>query len=140
MLFFVLPEGALMTPQTQNIFLIIVSITVFIFLILWAISTGDTIILATAIITVIALTAILTRKEEKLALDERIQLINEKASTLTVKTFVLVTSLLGYVLLALGNSGYAELSHSGFTLIYSACALMILNTVFGTYYSRKYGG
>jgi uncharacterized membrane protein len=129
-----------MKPQTQKIFLIMVSIAIFVSLILWAISTGDTIILATAIITVIALTVILTRKEEKITVDERIQLINEKASTLTVKSFILVTSLLGYVLLALGNSGYAELSPSGFTLIYSSCALMILNTVFGTYYRRKYGG
>jgi len=101
---------------------------------------GDSIILVISIITGFALTIILARKQEKIIADERIQLINEKASTITLRTSILGTSLLGFVLLGLDNIGYAELSPLGFNLLYSACALMILNMIFGIYYRRKYGG
>ena len=110
------------------------------FMFLWAVSFGDLIILVASIITGMAFTIILSRKDESIRTDERIQLINEKASTLTLKIFVLGTTLLGFILLAFGNIGYAELSSLGFTLIYSACGLMILNMILGIYYRRKYGG
>jgi uncharacterized membrane protein len=42
--------------------------------------------------------------------------------------------------LGLDNIGYTELSQLGFNLLYSACALMILNMIFRIYYRRKYGG
>jgi len=107
---------------------------------LYAVLVGDSILLVISIMAGFILTIILARKQEKIIVDERIQLINEKASTTTLRTFILGTSLLGFILLGLDNIGYTELSPLGFNLLYSACALMILNLIFGTYYRRKYGG
>jgi uncharacterized membrane protein len=107
---------------------------------LYAVLIGDSILLIFSIMAGFALTLILARKQEKIIVDERIQLINEKASTITLNIFILGASLLGFVLLGLDNIGYAELSSLGFNLLYSACALMILNMIFRIYYRRKYGG
>jgi uncharacterized membrane protein len=107
---------------------------------LYAVLIGDSILLIFSIMAGFILTLILARKQEKIIVDERIQLINEKASTITLNIFILGASLLGFVLLGLDNIGYAELSSLGFNLLYSACALMILNMIFRIYYRRKYGG
>jgi uncharacterized membrane protein len=108
--------------------------------IVWSISVGNSILVVVAIIAGLAVTILLRRKDERIHVDERIQLINEKSATATVKIYVLGATLVGGVLLALDSSGYAELSQSGFTIMYSACALMILNLIFGSYYRRRYGG
>jgi uncharacterized membrane protein len=107
---------------------------------LYAVLVGDSILLGFSIMAGFALTLILARKQEKIIVDERIQLINEKASTTTLNTFILGASLLGFILLGLDNIGYTELSQLGFSLLYSACALMILNMIFRIYYRRKFGG
>jgi uncharacterized membrane protein len=107
---------------------------------LYAVLVEDSILLVFSIMAGFILTIILARKQEKTIVDERIQLINEKASTTTLNTFILGASLLGFVLLGLDNIGYTELSQLGFNLLYSACALMILNMIFRIYYRRKYGG
>jgi uncharacterized membrane protein len=107
---------------------------------LYAVYVGDSILLVFSIMAGFALTLILARRQEKSIVDERIQIINEKASTTTLNTFILGASLLGFVLLGLGNIGYTELSQLGFNLLYSACALMVLNMIFRIYYRRKYGG
>jgi uncharacterized membrane protein len=101
--------------------------------VVWSIAVGNSILVVVAIIAGLAVTILLRRKDERIRIDERIQLINEKSATATVKIYVLGATLVGGVLLALDNSGYAELSQSGFTLMYSACALMILNLIFGSY-------
>jgi uncharacterized membrane protein len=106
---------------------------------LYAVLVGDSILLVFSIMAGFALTLILARRQETIIVDERIQIINEKASTTTLNTFILGASLLGFILLGLDNIGYAELSQLGFHLLYSACALMILNMLFRIYYRRKYG-
>ena len=108
--------------------------------VVWSISVGNSILVVVAILAGLAVTILLRRKDERIRVDERIQLINEKSATATVKIYVLGATLVGGVLLALDNSGYAELFQSAFALMYSACALMILNLIFGSYYRRKYGG
>jgi uncharacterized membrane protein len=107
---------------------------------LYAVLVGDSILLIFSIMAGFVLTIILARKQEKIIVDERIQLINEKSATAVIRIYILGATLVGVVLLALDNSSYAGLSPSGFTLLYSACALMILNMIFRIYYRRKYGG
>ncbi|MGD9130262.1 MAG: DUF2178 domain-containing protein [Candidatus Bathyarchaeota archaeon] len=108
--------------------------------VLWSIHFGNPILVVVAIITGLALSIILLRKDERARVDERIQLINEKSATATLSTYVLGIAFVGVALLALDNSGYNGLSSSGFTLLYSACALMVLNVVFSLYYRHRYGG
>jgi uncharacterized membrane protein len=107
---------------------------------LYAVLVENSILIILSIITGFILTITLARKQQKIIVDERTQLINEKSSTMTMRTFVAGASLLGFALWGLGYIGYAELYPLGFTLLYSACALMILNMIFGSYYRRKYGG
>jgi uncharacterized membrane protein len=128
-----------MKTQKLTLYRILFSI-ILIAVFLYAVLVGDSILLVFSIMAAFALTLILARKQEKIIVDERIQLINEKASTITLNIFILSSSALGFILLGLDNIGYAELSQLGFNLLYSACALMILNILFRTYYRRKYGG
>jgi uncharacterized membrane protein len=107
---------------------------------LYAMLIGNSILIIFSIIIGFILTLTLARKQQKIIADERTQLINEKSSTMTMRTFVAGASLLGFALWGLDYIGYAELYPLGFTLLYSACALMILNMIFGSYYHRKYGG
>jgi uncharacterized membrane protein len=107
---------------------------------LYAMLIGNSILIIFSIITGFILTITLASKQQKIIVDERTQLINEKSSTMTMRTFVAGASLLGFILWGLDYIGYAELYPLGFTLLYSACALMILNMIFGSYYHRKYGG
>ena len=106
----------------------------------WSISVGNSISVIIAILIALAATILLRRKDERILVDERIQLINEKSSIATVRVFIVALTLVGAALLALDNSGFADLSQSGFTLLYASCALMIVNMIFGIYYRRKYGG
>jgi uncharacterized membrane protein len=128
-----------MKTQKLTLYQILFSI-ILIAVFIYAVLVGDSILLVFSIMAAFALTLILARKQEKIIVDERIQLINEKASTITLNIFILSSSALGFILLGLDNIGYAELSQLGFNLLYSACALMILNLIFGSYYRRKYGG
>lgn len=107
---------------------------------LYAVLVGNPILITSSIIAGFILTIILARKQQEIIVDERTQLINEKSSTMTVRTFVSGASLLGFILWGLDYIGYAELYLLGSTLLYAACALMILNMIFGSYYRRKYGG
>ncbi|PVX25415.1 MAG: hypothetical protein CW716_07985 [Candidatus Bathyarchaeum sp.] len=106
----------------------------------WSISVGNSISVIIAILIALVVTILLRRKDERILVDERIQLINEKSSIATVRVFIVALTLVGAALLALDNSGFADLSQSAFTLLYASCALMIVNMIFGIYYRRKYGG
>jgi uncharacterized membrane protein len=107
---------------------------------LYAVIVGDSILLVISILTGFVLTIILAQKQEKIIADERIQLINEKASTTTVSAFVILATLLGFTLVGLDYIGYADLSQLGFNLMFAACALMVLHMLFRIYYRHKYGG
>ena len=108
--------------------------------VLWSVHFGNSILVVVAIIAGFAVSLLLLRKDKTVRGDERIQLINEKSATATLSTYILGITLVGVVLLTLDNSGYSGLSTSGYTLLYSACALLVLNMIFGIYYRRKYGG
>jgi uncharacterized membrane protein len=109
-------------------------------IVIWSISVGDLVLPVIAVIVGLGVTLLLRRRIEEVTVDERVHLIHEKASTMTVQVFALITVLVGFALIALSRSGYADLSQSGFTLVYSACALLILHLIFRHYYRRKYGG
>ena len=105
----------------------------------WSISVGDLMLPVIAVTVGLGVILLLRRRIEEVTVDERVHLIHEKASTRALQVFELITVLVGFVLIALSRSGYADLSQSGFTLVYSACALLILHLIFRHYYRRKYG-
>jgi uncharacterized membrane protein len=109
-------------------------------IVVWSVHFGNSILVVVAIIAGFAVSILLLRKDERVRGDERIQLINEKSATATLSTYILGITLVGVILLTLDYSGYSGLSASGYTLLYSACVLLVLNMVFGIYYRRSYGG
>ncbi len=69
--------------------------------------------------------------------DERTQLINEKASTMTLGIFIAVIIYVGIIILALRNS-FPEWSLTGYILIGSAVVCLAIYGISRIYYSRKY--
>lgn len=106
----------------------------------WSVSVGDLVLPVIAVTVGLGAVLLLRRRIEEVTVDERVHAIHEKASTRAVQVFALVTVSVGFVLIALSRSGYADLSQSGFTLVFSACALLILHLIFRHHYRRKYGG
>lgn len=106
----------------------------------WSISVGNIVLLVVAfIVGPVALYLLRSRVEEVME-DERVHLIHEKASARTVQIFGVTMASFGAILIALSRSSYADFSQSGFTLVYSACVLLMLHLIFRSYYRRKYGG
>jgi uncharacterized membrane protein len=128
-----------MKIQKLAIYRAILSIVLAI-VVIWSIRFGNSILVVVAIMAGFAGSLLLLRKDKTVRGDERIQLINEKSSTATLSTYILGITLVGVVLLTLDNSGYSGLSSPGYTLLYSACVLLVLNMIFRIYYRRKYGG
>lgn len=69
--------------------------------------------------------------------DERTQLINEKAATMTFGIFVAVIIYAGIVLVALRDS-YPQLLQVGYTLFLAAVFCFILYFTSRAYYTRKF--
>jgi uncharacterized membrane protein len=69
--------------------------------------------------------------------DERTQLINEKASSMTLGIFLAVIIYMGIIILALRNS-FPEWFLTGYILIGSAVVCLVIYGISRIYYSRKY--
>jgi len=69
--------------------------------------------------------------------DERAQMINEKAITLTFAMFLSVILFLGVIIVALRNY-YPQFLLAGYTLLLSVLSCFILYLISRAYYSRKY--
>ena len=69
--------------------------------------------------------------------DERTQLINEKAATMTLGILIAVIIYIGIIIVALRNS-YPQLLQVGYTLFLAAFFCFILYFSSRAYYNRKY--
>ncbi|MDO9045045.1 MAG: DUF2178 domain-containing protein [Methanobacteriaceae archaeon] len=69
--------------------------------------------------------------------DERTQLINEKASSMTLGIFLAVIFYVGIIILALRDS-FPEWTLTGYTLIGSAVSCLAIYMISRVYYSQKY--
>ena len=70
--------------------------------------------------------------------DERIIKISEKASRMATVLFSISIALIGLICITLRNE-YPDFTQAGFTLSYSAVALLTLYYIFYEYYNKKYG-
>ncbi|MBM4241551.1 MAG: DUF2178 domain-containing protein [Euryarchaeota archaeon] len=69
--------------------------------------------------------------------DERTQLINEKAATMTLGIFIAVIIYAGIIIFAVRNS-YPQFLQAGYTLFLAALFCFILYFTSRAYYTRKY--
>ncbi len=70
--------------------------------------------------------------------DERIVKISEKASRMAVVLFSVSIAIIGLFFITLRYQ-YPDFTQAGYTLSYSAVALLALYYVFYGYYNKKYG-
>ncbi len=109
---------------------------------------GNLLIILMAIILLIALSIVLyvhrdnlkeifQNDSEVIVEDERTQLINEKAATMTFGIFVAITLYAGIIIIAMRNS-YPQFSQAGYTMLLAALICFILYFTSRAYYSRKY--
>ncbi len=98
----------------------------------YGVSARNSLLPAIAFLIGIILIALGRRRVTEVMEDERVIRISEKASMRVYQVFVTAAALIGTTLLALNR--YTEV---GYTLAFSACALLILYMIFYEYYRRK---
>ena len=87
----------------------------------------------------IALTAItvLRQRVKEIVADERTFTVAGKASCLTLQIATIGMVILGIILIAISGGKYSAV---GFTLEYTACAILIINLIAYTIFNRRLGG
>ena len=98
----------------------------------YGVSKGNALLPAIAFIIGTVLIALGKRGVKEVMEDERTERIGEKASRRTYQVFVIGAALIGTTLVALNKH-----TEVGYTLAFSACALLLLYIIFYGYYSRK---
>jgi uncharacterized membrane protein len=82
----------------------------------------------------------LRRRVKEIVADERTFTIAQKASRLTLQIAIIGMAAMGIILFSLSHGESPVLTQTGFAFEYSACVLLIINTLAYNYYSRKLGG
>ena len=77
---------------------------------------------------------------KKLAVDERVNTVAEKALSVASTVFIILSAPIGLTLIALGQNDYPGLEPVGFTLAFSVCAVVLVYYIAHLYYNRKLGG
>ncbi len=103
----------------------------------WSVTTGNALLPLIAVGVGMGLLYLCKKRVKGVIEDERIYKISEKASRITLAVLAPIIAVAGVVLIALSKRGSADLSQIGFTLAYTACALMVLYTVLYFYYEKK---
>lgn len=105
----------------------------------WSIAIGNPIIPVIAVIMAVGLLFLCRRRLKEVIEDERNYRISEKASRSTIRIFAFAIVIIGAFLTAsgIGFSLPFPIKEVGFTLSFSACALLIIYVSFYTYYRKK---
>ena len=98
----------------------------------YGVSTGNALLPVIAFSIGIVLIALGKRGVKEVMEDERTHRISEKASRKIYQVFVMGAALIGTTLIALNK--HIEV---GYTLAFSACALLVLYLVLYSYYNRR---
>ncbi|MEJ2739957.1 MAG: DUF2178 domain-containing protein [Dehalococcoidia bacterium] len=104
----------------------------------WSVTAGNAIVPIPVVLIGIGLLYFTRSKVKDVLEDERLNTIREKSSRLTFQIFGITAAVAGAVMLALSKNIYPDLASVGFTLIYSVCALLILDYIAYAYFARKY--
>ena len=103
----------------------------------WSIATRNVTLPMLAIIVGLILDRLCRGRVTEVVEDEMILRISEKASRRALQVFVAASGVVGVVLTTLRGGEYARLAQAGYTLAFSACALLMLYLIFYGYYNRK---
>ena len=103
-----------------------------------SVSSGTIIPAILAIVIGAMISYIYKKSSDEIIEDERIIKVSEKASRIAIVIFSISIALIGMFLITLRKE-YPDFTQAGFTLSYTAVALLTLYYIFYGYYNRKYG-
>ena len=104
----------------------------------WSVTAGNAIVPIPVVLIGTGLLYLMRSKVTDILEDERLNKIREKSSRITFQIFGISAVVAGAVMLALSKNIYPGLESIGFTLIYSVCALLILDSIAYAFFARKY--
>ncbi len=125
----------------QNQFRIILFLIVMFMgaLLSFSFSIGNPILAAGIFLAGAAIIYLFKSRVEGVVEDERIRQVSQKASWVTYQIIVLSFSIGGVVLISMRNT-YPLYTDLGFFLAYACCGILVLYSLFYTYFNREYGG
>ena len=91
------------------------------------------------IITGIAFLYYLRKNLDDVIYDEMVIQIRTKASAMTLSVSVIGLVLVGALLLLMSKNGYPQYEDIAYACMYLSNIMLMINAVYGWYYSRKYG-
>jgi uncharacterized membrane protein len=91
-----------------------------------------------AILIALIISVLLRKRAREVMQDERTSRIHEKASSVTIAIGVPVMAAVSIVILALRSRLSADGVLVGEVLAYTACAILLLQSILHSYYSRKF--
>ena len=91
-----------------------------------------------AIAVFISIRYLSPKKVKEVMIDERIQLIQEKASRIAIQIFVLTSVVIGAILIVISYEAGLSFSQIGLTLTYTAVTLALLVIILHIYYTVNY--
>ena len=103
----------------------------------WSIAIGNALIPVPVIIGGVGLLYLCRRVVKGVVEDERNYRISEKASRFALQVFTVLLAIVGTALIAVGTGHSIPFREVGFTLAFSACALLILYIVAYTQFNKR---
>lgn len=94
---------------------------------------------AAAVFAGMAVMYLSKHRVEDIIEDERVLQVSQKASWITLQFIALIFALAGATLIAMRDTypGYTDL---GFFMAFASCAVLVLYSIFYTYFNMKSGG
>ncbi len=100
----------------------------------------DTYVLASVGITIAVTILIFARRRvNEVLTDERVALIQQKASTMTLSIFSVLSAATGLIMVELSFRGYESYGGYGYFLVYLVMGVMTLNSIMTWYYGKQFG-
>jgi len=104
----------------------------------WSITANNFIVPLVAVVLAMVVTYVLRRRTKEVTKDERTTLLYQKAAVATITVCVPIMAVVGIILFALRGRLSAEMAAAGYVLAYVACALLLAQSGFYSYYARKH--
>jgi len=108
----------------------------------WSVADKNAVLAVVAVVAGTALLYLLRKKviqllktQNEAIEDEMVYKISERASRMTLQIYMMTAAIVGMVLVALREQ-YPQYAHTGFTLAFSVCAMLIVYLFMYGYYRR----
>ncbi len=126
-----------MTARTYSIFMKVIAVALAALIAVGIILEWPLYIPVLGIMVALVVAGLLRRLVKEIMTDERSRRVDEKATALSYRIYIMVSAAVVLVALILRSSLPSWVGVAGETLAYSLCALMLVHFAAYTYYGRK---